>query len=1402
MTKKKFVSILLVICMLMTLMPTFALAEDGAQPPVTTTEEQTPEPEQTPAEPVVPEETPATTPESPAEPTDTEQQEKDTEKLSEEEPTEMKALEVVDSIADADNGKSFYNVLFANGQDVTVEPANEGEGLLVTIGETQYTFATRSTSQRNGASDGLTIFAGSNGSKTEVTAADNSSSAITIKDGAQVGAIFAGGYGNSTTAEVAIVIEAGAEAGAIYGGGLTANKDKTSQASTGKSTITVDGKAGIIYAGGRAAVGPGINEVITFKPANGTTTAKNWVDESTVTINGTVNSYLGGSYSYGGVEKLTCNVNGTLASGSAAEGKHSAVCGTNGYCGEATMNVALGATITGDLYVSMRGYVGDITLNNAGTISHVSLNPDGKVVSSFGNVTVTNTGTITNCNLDCGCSKEAVAGSSISPYPAKITVDGDVTVSTAYWESNTEQSYTAQEGQTIVLLNGAKMAEGEAPITNVVVAKVGDDYYTSLSEALAKAGTVTVLSDCTLAGDAAVTIGENKDITLDLNGHTVDSQISINMRSAGKLTIQDSSEAGDGVLNFSKGRVAVYGDLTYENYAGKTPIYSTLTLKGGTIATAASNNNATIGLFGKGATFNMDGGSVINNFKNSETDGNFAVAGSGLRRATAQGENKPAEDDGGIILNIGGGTIESVQDCAIYLPGDHETNISGDAAIKGWCGIEIDSGKLNITGEPTITSTYTGDGTRKYKASGDGNYNFGSAIAIVSKNQSDTSYYGHMDIDISGGTFSGPSYYAIDEYNLRHVQNAETPNIAYIDALAISGGNFQGAEGGILSDTQKDFITGGTFSSDPSAYVAAGYKVTRDGDQYTVAEMGATEAAVVPAEPEVKSELKDLTKEEAKVVTDAVAETKVEGLADVASQTVAQSNQVTVEDGTAALGDAGITVENSTVSIVIQPYIEITAKAYDDTNKTLTLDITPKYNTLATIANPNTDDIVVAGEGVDDANAVIIAGASGKELTINEPVTVTVTVPAGFLGADTSTLFIKHAAKSGTYYYKPEVNATTNTLTFTNAHGFSEFQVQNDDRTATVSFVKNDGTTITPAPVYTPANVGESFPTDSKSGSYTFKGWNFTGVTGGPYETLTDDLLTKLAAFTASPITATPSFTKNSSGSSGGSSGGSGGSGSVSYTITATAGVGGQIAPANKVSVTSGGSKTFTITANTGYVIDDVLVDGKSVGAVSTYTFDKVTKAHTIEARFAQTTGLPFTDISATDWFYAPVKYVYNQKLMVGTAADQFGPYAPATRGMIVTMLWRMEGEPAVQNGVIFNDVADSDWYAPAVRWAASQGIVSGYGNSAFGPNDPITREQLAAILSNYAAYKGYAVAARADLSAYTDQPSAWAESAMQWAVAEKLITGKGNGVLDPTGQATRAEIAAIVMRFVTTFAQ
>ena len=177
------------------------------------------------------------------------------------------------------------------------------------------------------------------------------------------------------------------------------------------------------------------------------------------------------------------------------------------------------------------------------------------------------------------------------------------------------------------------------------------------------------------------------------------------------------------------------------------------------------------------------------------------------------------------------------------------------------------------------------------------------------------------------------------------------------------------------------------------------------------------------------------------------------------------------------------------------------------------------------------------------------------------------------------------------------------------------------------------------------------------------------------------------------------------------------------------------------------------------------------------------------------TIDLPFSDVSDSDWFYDPVVWIYNEGLMTGTSATTFEPNTSTTRAMIVAMLARLENVTSADSAG-FTDVSGSDWYATAVNWAASEGIVGGFGDGTFQPNAPITREQMASILYRYAEYKGLDVSARTDLSHYSDQPSAWAEDVMQWAVAEGLLTGVTDEQLQPQGQATRAQVAAIMQRF------
>ena len=246
---------------------------------------------------------------------------------------------------------------------------------------------------------------------------------------------------------------------------------------------------------------------------------------------------------------------------------------------------------------------------------------------------------------------------------------------------------------------------------------------------------------------------------------------------------------------------------------------------------------------------------------------------------------------------------------------------------------------------------------------------------------------------------------------------------------------------------------------------------------------------------------------------------------------------------------------------------------------------------------------------------------------------------------------------------------------------------------------------------------------------------------------------------------------------------------------------------------TEGDKVTIDVTPDQAYKLDELVVtaNGKDVELTAngdgTYTFTMPSADVRITASFAEdpdwtepeepSTDVSdlFIDIAPDAWYKDAVQYAYDNGLMTGVSDTEFAPEATTTRAMIVSILARLEGVESAQ-AAGFADVDDNDWYATAVNWAANVGVVNGYEDNTFRPNTAITREQLAAILMNYAAYKGEDVSNRADLTSYTDQPSTWAEEAMSWAVAEGLISGVTNDQLQPQGNATRAQVAAILQRF------
>lgn len=235
-----------------------------------------------------------------------------------------------------------------------------------------------------------------------------------------------------------------------------------------------------------------------------------------------------------------------------------------------------------------------------------------------------------------------------------------------------------------------------------------------------------------------------------------------------------------------------------------------------------------------------------------------------------------------------------------------------------------------------------------------------------------------------------------------------------------------------------------------------------------------------------------------------------------------------------------------------------------------------------------------------------------------------------------------------------------------------------------------------------------------------------------------------------------------------------------------------------------GSTIRLTVTPDEGYSLANLIVRderGRRIDVAKSggvYRFVMPAGDVTIEAVFAQgTTVLPFTDVSTYDWFYEYVKYVYDNGIMDGIDVGVFGPGITTTRAMLVTMLYRVAGEPYVSGTNDFADVAANTWYTDAVTWASKNGIVTGVDVGVFNPNGAITREQLATILYRYAEYVGEDVSARASLSRFTDTGSisAYARDAMSWAVAEGILDGRTATELAPTGECTRAEVATMIAR-------
>ena len=260
------------------------------------------------------------------------------------------------------------------------------------------------------------------------------------------------------------------------------------------------------------------------------------------------------------------------------------------------------------------------------------------------------------------------------------------------------------------------------------------------------------------------------------------------------------------------------------------------------------------------------------------------------------------------------------------------------------------------------------------------------------------------------------------------------------------------------------------------------------------------------------------------------------------------------------------------------------------------------------------------------------------------------------------------------------------------------------------------------------------------------------------------------------------------------------------YRIDVTTTEGGTVTK-DPAAAKAGETVTLTPAPEEGYEVGDVTVTDRfgdkvevTEQADGTYTFTMPNGQVRVSVTFVEATPepLPFTDVNEGDWFHDAVRYVYDNGLMDGVGDGQFAPNATTNRAMVVTILYRLAGEPDVSGDVGFTDVAPGLWYTNAVTWAAEKGIVNGISATEFAPSGDLSREQLATVLYRYAEGMGYDVSASADLSGFpdADQIQSYATQALSWAVAEGLLQGFEDDTLRPQGNATRAQIATILMRF------
>ena len=683
---------------------------------------------------------------------------------------------------------------------------------------------------------------------------------------------------------------------------------------------------------------------------------------------------------------------------------------------------------------------------------------------------------------------------------------------------------------------------------------------------------------------------------------------------------------------------------------------------------------------------------------------------------------------------------------------------------------------------------------------------------------------------INGGTYSAPNGYGVYIYNSGGAINIEGGTVSGGTAavmadsdisnpinsskVTITGGNINGSieiASGENSNASLT-VTGGYFTSDPSEYCADG----RTGLPGSYVVDGVTYGYMVgdelPADVEVADGATEVANPNnvADEVVKTVEQTFASGLSEAANDVAADisdEEKATANDYNeiAEKLNPSIPDAESTVTTIISPRLDIIITDYDDMaeNPSLTLDIQAVYDIKAT--TDSSKMVEYDGNNASNVNTVTIQENAGTLDTAGQEIQISIPLPSGFVDGTDDNVYVTHTKDNGEkYVYKSAVTSDEQggfVATFTNPHFFCN----DTPTTETAASITVDGITTYYDTLQEAVDAVENGQTitllkTGESAAVT-KTVTFTVVNegGNSYTaTITAGANTTAASSNPDSGTGTYSFTYTAP---------NGGSGTTRYTVTVSDSIVNGDITVSPGRASYNQTVTITVSPDEGYELAALVVTDRNGSALTItpqgdnrYTFKMPRSAVTVEASFQLLApwSSPYADVNTGDWFYGAVEYVVESGLMTGTSATTFEPDATLTRAMMATVLWAMEGGPVVNYAMAYTDVDSDDWFAEAVRWATSEGVVNGVGDNAYAPNDPLTREQMAVMLYAYAVYKGYDTAASTAAESFSDsgEISGWALTAMNWAVDNGLLGGKPGNLLDPTGSATRAEIATILRNF------